>query len=98
MDKRDWEFVQSVFDYIETYKEKTYAVEKAIKGVVPKSVEAAPIMTKYGTFKGGYYPLSYDSDKSFRVSQDDANAMADSMTNLLKLYTLIMTQPAVLVN
>ena len=41
------------------------AIEKRVNGIAPEKVEATPIVTKYGTFKGGYYPIMFDGRNRF---------------------------------
>jgi len=60
LSKRDWDFVQSVWDYIDSYKEQIAARDKRVRGIEPKWVEAKPVVTPYGTYRGGYYPIKYD--------------------------------------
>lgn len=66
--EKDWNFVQNTWDYIDSFREESFAVAKDMTGVRPKRVEPVQVTTKYGTFKGGYYPLAYDPRKSLRTS------------------------------
>jgi len=73
LDERDWKFVQAVWDYLDgTYWPLIAERERRMTGVAPKKVEARPVQTKYGEFRGGYYPIVYDSRYS-KKAQDDAN-------------------------
>jgi hypothetical protein len=60
LDKRDWEFVQSVWDFIDSYWVDTKSLAERVSGVAPDKVEAAEVVTQHGTFRGGYFPLKYD--------------------------------------
>lgn len=60
LDKRDWEFVQSVWDAMEGYWPQLSEVETRRTGVRPRKVEATPVVTPFGTLRGGYYPISYN--------------------------------------
>lgn len=74
MDARDWETVQSIWDLIGTFRDEAFAMHEDLTGVRPKAVEAMPVETKFGTFKGGYYPLKYDGERDIRQNQDDKRA------------------------
>jgi len=60
LDHRDLTFVQGVFDFIESYWAEIAAKQTRVTGVAPAKVEAVPIVTRVGTFAGGYFPLKYD--------------------------------------
>ena len=60
LDARDADFVQSVWDYIGSFREDIAARERRKTGVEPKWVEARPVDIGGKTLKGGYYPLKYD--------------------------------------
>ncbi len=81
LDERDWKFVQSVWDYIsDEYWPQLTELYQRRKGVVPKKVEGVPVQTKFGEFKGGYYPLQYDPEYSFRVKEEEADEIAQQVT------------------
>lgn len=63
MDKPHWDFVQNVWDYLETFKSDSFALQREMTGKTPKSVEAVPVMTPYGEYSGGYYPIKYDAGR-----------------------------------
>lgn len=75
LDKRDWDFVQSMWDEINSYWPMLAEVEQRRTGVKPKKVEAAPVETKFGTYTGGYYPIAYDPSISAPAMTDEASAM-----------------------
>ncbi len=78
LDERDWKFVQGVWDHIGSYWQEIEAKEKRVKGVAPERVQASPVMTRFGEFAGGYYPIKYDDRQSPKASKDivkDAAAM-----------------------
>lgn len=74
LDARDWETVQAIWDLIGTFRDEAFALHEDLTGVRPKAVEATPVETKFGTFKGGYYPLKYDGERSVRQNRDDKRA------------------------
>jgi hypothetical protein len=76
LEKRDWDFVQSVWDMLETYWPEMEAKQKRVYGVAPERVEPAPVSTTFGVYRGGYYPLKYKGAKSeFENQADAAKAM-----------------------
>ncbi|NTZ90470.1 hypothetical protein [Agrobacterium tumefaciens] len=80
LDARDWKFVQSAWDLIDGYWPDIEAREKRVTGVAPEKIAAREVQTKYGTFKGGYYPLKYDAEISSLARDDDLHDLAASMT------------------
>jgi len=63
LDKRDWDFVQSVWDYLDTFRPLIDERQKRTTGVSPEWVEAVAVETPHGTYRGGYYPIKYASDQ-----------------------------------
>lgn len=61
--KKDWDFVQSVWDYFEEFWPEVVESSKRRRNVVPKKVDATSIDTPHGTYRGGYFPLMYDFDE-----------------------------------
>ncbi len=75
LDKRDWDTVQAVWDYIDTFWPAIEQQERELNGVAPAKVEAAAVTTPHGTYRGGYYPVVFDSKLSWRqaVLEEKAN-------------------------
>lgn len=76
LDKRDWDFVQSIWDFVGKFQKESFDVAERMTGVRPKAVEAAAVQTKFGTYRGGYYPIGYDPTKS-KAAQLDAEGALD---------------------
>lgn len=84
MTTKDWQFVQDIWDHINTYWDDTVKVEENLNGVRLEKVEAKPFdvtVTENGKkttlkMKGGYYPLSYNPKKSSRAADQNANEIA----------------------
>ena len=96
MTATDWQFVQDIWDHINTYWDDTVKVEENLNGVRLEKVEAKPFdvtVTENGKkttlkMKGGYYPLSYNPKKSSRAADQDANEIAkQSMSGAMVLGT-----------
>lgn len=69
----EWQFVQATWDLIESLWPETSALERRVNGVAPPKVEAVPVETRFGTLRGGYYPMAYD--KAGDVKADRIAAM-----------------------
>ncbi|MBR23375.1 MAG: hypothetical protein CMF57_13215, partial [Leifsonia sp.] len=80
LSREQMDFVQGVWDFIDSYWEASAAQQRRISGVVPQRIERVPLQTKWGMYAGGYLPAVYDALQSERAySQDVANAAADTM-------------------
>ncbi len=56
------------------------AVEERTTGQKPEKVEALPFDTRFGTLRGGYHPLVYDSDLDHRQAKyDEGQAVQDML-------------------
>lgn len=75
LDRRDWDFVQGMLDLIDSYWSEIAAREQRLTGVAPKKVEAVPIETKFGTYRGGYYPIMYDGELSAQVNNEETQEL-----------------------
>lgn len=61
LDKRDWETVQAIWDYIDSFWGEIAAKEKRQTGIAPTKVEAqSMVVGAPGFVRGGYYPIKYD--------------------------------------
>lgn len=79
LDHRDADFVQSVWDYLETFRDDLAARERRATGVEPKWVEARAVEVGGKMLKGGYYPLRYDPRLSELARDDDDNQIWKEM-------------------
>ncbi|MCW5738198.1 MAG: hypothetical protein KIS73_29015 [Enhydrobacter sp.] len=61
--KEEMAFVQKTWDLIETLWPQIAAMERRVNGVAPEKVERSELVTRHGTFKGGYYPMVYESKR-----------------------------------
>jgi hypothetical protein len=90
LDQQDWDFVQGVWNYLESFRPQIAAKERRLTGVEPEWVEAAPVQTKFGEYKGGYYPIKYDAERS---SKSEADSAAEVQKQLERgLYTRAQTR------
>jgi hypothetical protein len=79
LDARDAKFVQSVWDYLETFRPDIEAREKRVTGVAPKWVEPRPVVIAGTTLKGGYFPLRYDPRLSAAARDDQMQDISKSL-------------------
>ncbi|MCR5258591.1 MAG: hypothetical protein K6E40_10595, partial [Desulfovibrio sp.] len=73
---RDWQFVQAVWDYIETFREPAFKVHEAVTGSRPEAVEAEALQVQTADgqtlqLRGGYYPIRYDPVENTRQFERD---------------------------
>lgn len=87
LDKKDWDFAQKAWDYLDTYWPDIAALEMKVKGVEPERVQSAPFENEHGSYRGGYYPVAYDFEKS-----SEAFANEQAKTELYKQYSAAAAQ------
>jgi hypothetical protein len=81
----DWQFVQKVWDFFESYRPQIAAKERRVMGKEPNWVEPQQLTVypKGGvatTLRGGYFPIVYDARESGRAErQADAEAAKQMM-------------------
>lgn len=76
----DMDFVQAVWDYIATFKDEAFAVERRLTGREPAAVDPVPFEFKGKTYAGGYYPVSYD--KNLRDQKGEARDAKEALDEL----------------
>lgn len=74
LDERDANFVQSVWDYIGSFRKDIEARERRATGTAPAWVDPVPVTIAGKLLKGGYFPLQYDSEIS-ALTRDDEHAL-----------------------
>lgn len=77
MTAEDWQFVQGVWDTIDGLWPDVAALEKRVNGFAPDKVEAIPVETAHGTFRGGYFPAIYDPQWSSRTENQQAENLLE---------------------
>lgn len=68
---KDWGFVQDTWDHIDKYWPEIAKLEMDVNGVEPTKVEPTPFTNEHGKFRGGYYPIAYDAEKSAEAFQNN---------------------------
>jgi hypothetical protein len=76
LSKRDWDFVQDVWNYIDSFWLEIEAKERRVVGLPPEKVEATPVFTRFGEYRGGYYPIAFEGEASARVEALEEMSMA----------------------
>ena len=90
LSKDEWDFVQGVWDFFESYRPQIAAKERRVYGKEPQWIDATPVQTKYGEYRGGYYPVRFDSRRSKKA---EMHADADAAKQQLKgAYTSSTTR------
>jgi len=72
----EWQFVQGVWDTIDTLWPEIEALERRVNGVAPDKVEARGFTTPHGEMRGGYYPAVYDTTRD-RQAGENADKASD---------------------
>jgi len=88
LNQADWQLVQDLWDLVGSLWPAIEALQRELTGLAPDAVEAAPIETPFGTFKGGYWPLVYD-----KSSAAYARVQESSPTELLEAGYIRATTP-----
>ncbi len=68
MTEQDCAFVNAVWEYLESFREESFALEERMTGLRPQAVEARPFILSLAdgrqvAMRGGYYPIAYDAGK-----------------------------------
>lgn len=70
--KEEMDTVQKVWDYLGQYRDAIGKQQLELTGLEPEWLPAAELVTVHGTYKGGYLPAKYDSDRSTKSMQHEA--------------------------
>ncbi len=76
----EMDFVQAVWDYIATFKDEAFAVERRLTGREPAAVDPVPFEFKGKIYAGGYYPVSYD--RNLRDQKGEARDAKEALDEL----------------
>ncbi|MHB1371810.1 MAG: hypothetical protein ACYCW7_16665, partial [Pseudomonadaceae bacterium] len=81
--RAEWDFVNAMLAYIDSYWPQIEAKEKRVTGRAPDKVRADPFsFTVDGEtiqLSGGYYPIKYDSNRDDRAEKLEAAEVAKDM-------------------
>lgn len=101
--KADMDFVQQVWDLLESTKEDAQKAYKDLYGYTFREIEASPIQTPWGEYRGGYVPATTDkylvADKATfdeidqLTKQDSLSQMPVSNPGFTKTRSSDYTEP-----
>jgi hypothetical protein len=81
--RAEWQFVQDVWAFIDSYWPQIEAKEKRVTGRAPDKVKALPFTVMVDgenvSLSGGYYPIKYDSNRDDRAEKHEAAEIAEEM-------------------
>lgn len=82
--REQWNFVQSVWDMLNSYWPEISAKERRMTGLVPEKVESRPFTVTLAdgtqmSLEGGYYPIKYNADRSSKAEADTAAEVLKQM-------------------
>jgi hypothetical protein len=67
LSKADWDAIQAVWDLNDELFVEINKVHRRMNGFTIEKIPAVEVKTKYGTYRGGYAPVRYDSKLAERV-------------------------------
>lgn len=88
--KADMDFVQLVWDLLESTKEDAQKAYKDLYGYTFKEIEASPIQTPWGEYRGGYVPATTDK---YLVADKATFDEIDRITEQDYLSAMPVSQP-----
>jgi GGDEF domain-containing protein len=77
--KEEMDWVQSVWSASDSMWHEASALEERDSGIAPEKIPARPLVTKFGTYPGGYFPAIYDRRVEHAGERQVANAVAALM-------------------
>jgi hypothetical protein len=80
LDQKDWAFVRSVWDYVNSLYPEANEAHLAVHGVPLNKQPGIPIVTRFGIIDGQYFPLKYNPHQSSRAAQQDLMSEAKRIT------------------
>jgi hypothetical protein len=69
LSKRDWDWVQSTWNYLDTWFPEANRVHESVHGAPMSKEQPLQIATRFGIYAGGYYPLKFDPKLSSKTGQ-----------------------------
>lgn len=87
LDKRDWDFVQSVWNYMNEWFPEANRVHEAVHGAPMTKEDPIQVATRFGVYAGGYYPIKFDPMLSSKAGQRAVEADAQKQTGRVGVRT-----------
>lgn len=84
LDARDFQTVQKIWSFIDSFWPEISKQERDLNGLVPEKIQASPfdVTLKDGStvhLEGGYFPLVYDKNMSWRTAALGEDAMVKDL-------------------
>jgi ribosomal protein S18 acetylase RimI-like enzyme len=73
--KEDWDSIQAIWDMLEGMRPQVEDVYSSLTGLDMKVIDAKPVQTPFGTYKGGYFPVVYDPRASKKARENEAKSI-----------------------
>ena len=77
----EMDFVQSVWDALESVYPQVEAMYRQENGVAPERVVPLQVRTAQGVWRGGYFPMSYDAKRSEQGREIAAKSAIEMMSS-----------------
>ena len=91
LDKRDWEFVQKIWDHVSEYWGERNKIQNDLYGTPMGKVPGLKFTLKSGqVIRGQYYPIKYDHKTSSRSNEYSANDIASMDLQGISAFSLGM--------
>lgn len=91
LDKRDWEFVQKIWDHVSEYWGERNKIQNDLYGTPMGKVPGLKFTLKSGqVIHGQYYPIKYDHKTSSRSNEYSANDIASMDLQGISTFSLGM--------
>lgn len=89
LDKHHWDLVQGIIDRFEYHWPETEKLYRDLNGVAPTKIEPLPINTKFGTYRGGYFPIMYDEIRSAEMLAKTGQTKIDENSPIGKGFSFL---------
>lgn len=79
--KADWDYVQGIWDTFAHLQPEIDDLQRRTTGIGIKTVEPVAVSTKFGTYRGGYYPVVYDAARDYgaeKARQQSPSTLAEN--------------------
>lgn len=76
--KEDFDLAQSMWDAVDSLREDFFAVEERMTGLRPEAIKPREMVTPFGSYRGGYWPLKYDYARSVREEDREKDLTANA--------------------
>jgi len=77
--KEEFDLVQTIWDTFETMYPSVEAIHRREYGVAPERVEARTVSNKHGDYRGGYFPMAYDTARTSQARDIEAKTALEAM-------------------